>query len=195
MQTSACRSHVVVFGCHERPRLGCRSTCHQAGWSGTRPNRVRGRWRGSPVQSSGGLRAARKLDRALGRENVEIRDTCNNEMLNWPTHYRDLARYDLAVLTDVPSSQSGQQLQDLHRYVLEGGCLILMGRMAGNLPKPADAWFNDLIPMKPIGTSRIRPLDTPAKDTPLFKRIPLESVKFTARNHRDKAGRRCNARG
>ncbi|OGV66947.1 MAG: hypothetical protein A3K19_03575 [Lentisphaerae bacterium RIFOXYB12_FULL_65_16] len=130
-----------------------------------------------------------QLDRALGVENVEIRTGTmfSESMLNWPRRYRELARYGLVVLTDVPAAFfTDKQLQDLHRYVTEGGTLILMGPMAGWRHKPEDAWWKsplaELMPTKPAGKIEIRPLDAPAKDSPLFKGIPVETLKLTARS-------------
>ncbi|MBI4024338.1 MAG: beta-galactosidase trimerization domain-containing protein [Verrucomicrobia bacterium] len=127
-----------------------------------------------------------QLDRALGKENVEIRETFNDSMLNWPRQYRDLARNDLVVLTDVPATHfADKQLQDLRRYVLEGGSLILMGPMTGWKHTPEDAWFKsalgEYLPTKPDGTDMVRPLDPTAENHALFNGIPLETVKLTAR--------------
>ncbi len=132
------------------------------------------------------------LDQVLGKENVDLRVCASGDggrtgsARNWPRLYRDLAAYDLVVFTDVPASCfTDVQLQDLRRYVLEGGSIVFMGQMTGWLHQPQDAWWKsplgEFMPTKPAGPTQIRRIDAAAGHL-LFAGIPLAEAGLTVRS-------------
>jgi hypothetical protein len=126
------------------------------------------------------------LDRALRPEHVGYR-VCGvhaETMLNWPV-YGELAKNHLVILCDVPAKKfSPDQIEDLCRFVDNGGTVILLGPLVGWRHDEKNSWFNSpfmaYLPLKPA-TGAVEGRLAPEKaGQGFFKNIPLEQVGLTA---------------
>ncbi|MHB9139978.1 MAG: DUF7408 domain-containing protein, partial [Victivallaceae bacterium] len=141
-----------------------------------------GAFRGSDVLVEG----ATQLERALGRENVDIR-TCDAfekgaVMTGWPKSYRELAKYSLVVLEQLPTAAfTNRQLQDLRRYVENGGRMVVTGvPYEKSKDVPPLTWentvFKDFLPVRAGKMIRKRQtVDLKKAEHPLFKGITSAS--------------------
>ena len=129
------------------------------------------------------VEARLQLERALGKENVEIRT--GSPLVDWPQSYDALKKYQLVVITDLPTGAFTKQgLEDLRTYIEKGGHLVMVSSLSGWLQDPANPWtkspIGNLLPMEPPAVAWSYRGIKYDGNTPLFKGFPPD-LPLTAR--------------
>ncbi len=114
-----------------------------------------------------------QLDRALGKENVEIRTFLRADgnkfypIRNWPKKIKELLKYKIIILTGFPVSVfSDMQIKNLHDYISEGGHLIIVGTYSD-----FKNWYNT-----PIGN--IMPVEIQSNTRSIYRISNINSEVF-----------------
>ncbi|MBI3921547.1 MAG: hypothetical protein HY318_09035 [Armatimonadetes bacterium] len=132
------------------------------------------------------LEARVQLDRAFGEDNVQIRTGAwNGPMIDWARKYQDLQKFSLVVLANVsPTAFTPEQVDDLARYVREGGGLITAWMTGVQTYSPKFTtwnWMNtplkDLLPVEAsFGEESWRRIEVVDTSCPVFKGLPADQL-------------------